>query len=52
MSIDNEAAYGLVLQREISLFRDSRDGVDIEIGMTVKEHATIYSFCVLCLHLH
>jgi hypothetical protein len=36
VSIDNEAAYGLVLQREISLFRDSRDGVDIEIGAAVK----------------
>lgn len=36
VSIDNEAAYGLVLQREISLFRDSRDGVDIEIGTVAK----------------
>jgi hypothetical protein len=36
VSIDNEAAYGLVLQREISLFRDSRDGVDIEIGAVAK----------------
>jgi hypothetical protein len=32
VSIDDDKAYGLVLQREIALFRESRDGVDVEVG--------------------
>jgi predicted RNA-binding protein (virulence factor B family) len=32
VSIDGNVATGLILQREIKLFRDSRDGVDVEVG--------------------
>ena len=32
VSIDDDRAYGLVLQREIALFRESRDGTDVEVG--------------------
>ena len=32
MSIDDDAAFGLVLQKEIALFRESRDGMDVTVG--------------------
>ena len=32
MSIDDDTAFGLVLQKEIALFTESRDGVDVTIG--------------------
>jgi hypothetical protein len=35
VSIDDDKAYGLVLQREIALFRESRDGVDVEVGTSI-----------------
>ena len=49
VSIDDESAYGLVLQREITLFRDSRDGEDIEIGIILHLSVLILlvSGCVI-----
>ena len=39
VSIDDDRAYGLVLQREIALFRESRDGIDVEVGALNFKHA-------------
>ena len=39
VSIDDDRAYGLVLQREIALFRESRDGIDVEVGTLNFKHA-------------
>ena len=46
VSIDDDKAYGLVLQREIALFRESRDGVDVEVGTSthLKTHYTVMVF--------
>ena len=38
VSIDDDRAYGLVLQREIALFRESRDGIDVEVGALNFKH--------------
>ena len=38
MSIDDDAAFGLVLQKEIALFRESRDGMDVTIGNPINSY--------------
>lgn len=55
VSIDDDRAYGLVLQREIALFRESRDGVDVEVGAStaLKENYLVMIFvsCILLQRL-
>ena len=38
MSIDDDAAFGLVLQKEIALFSESRDGMDVTIGNPINSY--------------
>ena len=42
MSIDDDAAFGLVLQKEIALFRESRDGMDVTIGNPINSYELIH----------
>jgi hypothetical protein len=50
VSIDNNVATGLILQREIKLFRDSRDGVDVEVGEVLEGFVERYIYIYIYIY--